>query len=890
MSAPKTEPSPSDPERPQSAQAEERPQTAQDEERPKTVQDEEKVLARVLDSLRARIRKAVKRDYDTELLALRDELSEARLEDAPALIAQMERLQAVAARRQEVPDVTIDARAPYFAHLRLKEDGRVRDVCLGRGTYLDSEHGVRVVDWRNAPVSRIYYRYQEGEPYEEHFGDRSVDGEVLVRRDVTIVEGSLMRIGAAEATYVRGKAGWRTLARRATMLAGGQGTAVLPGSPHGAESRGVLGSGMGEEGIGRRDRFLPEIAALLDPRQFEAISRPAAGVVVIQGGAGSGKTTIGLHRIAYLAFQAPKRFTPDKVVVVVPSKALASYTSRVLPSLDVPNVPVATLADWQRETRVRAFASLPTRTTDETPVAAIKLKKHPLLLAALEARVAELGASLDAELRKACSTAPPEVARPILAAWDALALSALSARCGGVRKWIQGTLQLPIGAPPPPSGPRVALDHTLVRMQRRAKDVVGVWADLLTDRRLLESIAAAPAPNGLAPFTRADAEEALRWCSRRCEAVLHAQGGGSDDERRPRDDADRSGSEGERASRDAFGARAGDDDAASLREVDAEILKPRRRALDDDARPAYRDDDDDPSHGDDDPFRPRAGVDDRPIDEEEELGPSLDAEDDALFLRLHQLMRGPLRGKGKSLLEYEHVFVDEVQDCASIDLKVLVECVRIVNGERSMTLAGDVAQRLTLDVGLGEFAPALEALGLPHVEVEPLQIGYRSTRQVLELAREVLGPLAPATPPIATRDGASIERHRFHDQGTAAAFLASVLRELFARESNASVALVTRYPWQADVYWDVLSQSEVPHLRRVRVQDFPFKAGVDLTDVRQVKGLEWDYVILLDVNEQSYPAEDDARHLLHIAATRAAHQLWLVSTGEPSPIVGGWDD
>lgn len=859
-------------------------------ELPPTVRDEEKVLSRVLESLRARIRKAHKVDYDTELLALRDELAEARLEDAPPLIAQMERLQAVAARRQEVPDVTIDARSPYFAHLRLKEEGRIRDVCLGRGTYLDPEHGVRVVDWRNAPVSRIYYRYQEGESYEESFGDRNVDGEVLVRRDVTIVESKLMRIGASEATYVRGKAGWRALARRATMLAGGQGTAVLPGSTHG-EARGVLGAGMGEEGLGRRDRFLPEIAALLDPKQFEAISRPAAGVVVIQGGAGSGKTTIGLHRIAYLAFQAPKRFTPDKVVVVVPSKALASYTSRVLPSLDVPNIPVITLADWQREGRVRALPSLPSRVTDETPVAAIKLKKHPGLLAALERKVAELAASLDAELRKTCATAPAAVSKPILAAWDILAASALSARAAGVRKWIQGTLPLPIGNPPPASGPRVAIDHTLIRMQRRAKDVLGVWADVLTDRSILESIAKAPTPTGLAPLTKADVEEAHRWCSRRCEAVLHALGAQTEEEKKRADDSARAeGEEGERRSRDSRDLADEGEEPSSGREIDAEAIKPRRRSVDEDSRPAYRDDDEDHSHGDEDPFRPKTGVDNRPVDEEEELGPALDAEDDALFLRLHQLMRGPLRGKGKSLLQYEHAFVDEVQDCASIDLKVLVECVHVFNGERSMTLAGDVAQRLTLDVGLGEFAPALEALGLPHVEVEPLQIGYRSTRQVLELAREVLGPLAPATPPIATRDGAAIERHRFHDQGTAAAFLAAVLRELFARESMASVALITRYPWQADVYWDVLSQSEVPNLRRVRVQDFPFKAGVDLTDVRQVKGLEWDYVILLDVNAQSYPAEDEARHLLHIAATRAAHQLWLVATGEPSPIVSGWDE
>src|SRR5262249_38159619 len=154
-----------------------------------------------------------------ELVALRDQIAEARLEDAPPLIAQMERLQAIAARRGEVPVGALDARSPYFAHMRLRErtstdrsssgddGGKTRDVCLGRATYLDPERGVRVVDWRNAPVSRIYYRYQEGEGYEESFGDRDVEGEVVVRRDVTIAGGRLVRIGAADATYVRARDG-----------------------------------------------------------------------------------------------------------------------------------------------------------------------------------------------------------------------------------------------------------------------------------------------------------------------------------------------------------------------------------------------------------------------------------------------------------------------------------------------------------------------------------------------------------------------------------------------------------------------------------------------------------------------------------------------------------
>jgi len=77
----------------------------------------------------------------------------------------------------------------------------------------------------------------------------------------------------------------------------------------------------------------------------------------------------------------------------------------------------------------------------------------------------------------------------------------------------------------------------------------------------------------------------------------------------------------------------------------------------------------------------------------------------------------------------------------------------------------------------------------------------------------------------------------------------------------------------------------VPQLRRVRRQDFAFAPGVDVTDVGQVKGLEFDYVILLDVNSTNYPETVEARHLLHIGATRATHQLWLVATGPVSPLV-----
>jgi len=168
--------------------------------------EEEALLARALDRLAQKVGVVAhdSRRYDADLVALRDEIGEARLEDVPALIAQMERLQGVAARRAEAEGALVDPKSPYFGHLRLREQREQspgwteRDVMIGRATFVDAKAGVRIVDWRHAPVSQLYYRYSEGSPYEERFGDREVEGEILARRTVTIDQSTLVSVPNTE--------------------------------------------------------------------------------------------------------------------------------------------------------------------------------------------------------------------------------------------------------------------------------------------------------------------------------------------------------------------------------------------------------------------------------------------------------------------------------------------------------------------------------------------------------------------------------------------------------------------------------------------------------------------------------------------------------------------
>ncbi|HUT78136.1 MAG TPA: 3'-5' exonuclease, partial [Polyangia bacterium] len=232
-------------------------------------------------------------------------------------------------------------------------------------------------------------------------------------------------------------------------------------------------------------------------------------------------------------------------------------------------------------------------------------------------------------------------------------------------------------------------------------------------------------------------------------------------------------------------------------------------------------------------------------------------------------------------LEYEHLMIDEAQDWSALEMAVLLDT---IPSGRPVTLAGDTAQRINLESGFDDWEDLLADLGRGGTRIEPLQIAYRSTAEVMELALEVLGPLAGEIPE-ARRHGAPVEAHRFSDPGQAVDFLGGALRDLAGREPLASVAVIARHPAQAELYHRGLQRAEVPRLRLVADQDFSFAPGVEVTDVRQVKGLEFDYVVLVEAGAESYPKNDEARHLLHVAVTRAAHQLWILTTQSPSPLL-----
>jgi len=264
-----------------------------------------------------------------------------------------------------------ELRAPYFAHMRLLREGRTRDVLLGGKTFVGSD--LTIIDWQDAPLAEVFFACPQGEEYEVEAGDRTLGGTLTQRNLLDFERGELVEIITPDATLSRrNRDGWVALRDDRTAL-------LHPRSE------------------ADRARPFSPILVQLDPSQRRAAELPSSESLLVLGEAGYGKTTVALHRLAFLKRQARTSNRPFQAAVIVPTEGLRRLAESMLERLGVEDAKVEIFDQWILEQARKLFAEVPERTSDDTGATVIRFKRHPALRTVLPELAARASRTPDRE-------------------------------------------------------------------------------------------------------------------------------------------------------------------------------------------------------------------------------------------------------------------------------------------------------------------------------------------------------------------------------------------------------------------------------------------------------------------------------------------------------------
>ena len=192
---------------------------------------------------------------------------------------------------------------PYFGRidfLEKKENSKVMPTYIGIHTFYDPESRATLIhDWR-APVSSMFYDHELGEAgYRSPSGE--IKGEISLKRQYRI-RGGKMEFMIESALTVHDDILQKELSSNA-------------------------------------DDKMKNIVATIQREQNRIIRNEDIRTLIIQGVAGSGKTSIALHRIAYLLYTFRDSISSKDILIVSPNKVFSDYISNVLPELGEETVP-----------------------------------------------------------------------------------------------------------------------------------------------------------------------------------------------------------------------------------------------------------------------------------------------------------------------------------------------------------------------------------------------------------------------------------------------------------------------------------------------------------------------------------------------------------------------
>jgi hypothetical protein len=220
------------------------------------------------------------------------------------------------------------------------------------------------------------------------------------------------------------------------------------------------------------------------------------------------------------------------------------------------------------------------------------------------------------------------------------------------------------------------------------------------------------------------------------------------------------------------------------------------------------------------------------------------------------------------------------QDFGAVELTVLLAAVRSRTG---VTIAGDLNQKIVPEAEFIGWDALARELGIGGAKVSKLEVAHRSTVAIMRVADSIVGDeTSKGRPgPIPTLTVTDSQEGQLD---VAADLAKAVLKEL----PQAHVCVVTRHAAAAKTLHGELSSRLAELGTPVRIghnKEFEFAPGVTVTNMRQIKGLEFDAVIAVDATTTNYPDTEQGRRNLYTLLTRAKDRLDIVSPGEPTALL-----
>jgi DNA helicase II / ATP-dependent DNA helicase PcrA len=301
------------------------------------IREEENTLKKTIDSLRNSLSTESRKFHRLakEARSLTSQIVTASRDLDKQMLANDESVSHALSNRAKDQSDTIEEllESPYFARIVLEEDSgsskRLIEYKLGKKSHPDSN----IIDWKNAPLAKLFYEYEEGESYLEDIRDRERSGTILRKHKVKIKASRLDSLECIHGKFKKNHQGtWEVVSTRKVSSEG---------------------------------KFeLPSILSYITAEQFRLITEDTSRPVILHGIAGSGKTSVALHR---LTWQLSHTASPN-ALILTPTEILARYIKNTLEQLDVSGVSVLPFGTWlNRISRESTIANAYHRKLDRIP-------------------------------------------------------------------------------------------------------------------------------------------------------------------------------------------------------------------------------------------------------------------------------------------------------------------------------------------------------------------------------------------------------------------------------------------------------------------------------------------------------------------------------------------